>query len=92
MNLSKQASCLNSEHAREVRFVPVPFFRATLQPSDTHCAEVGFYNWNRSAFIIDGIGYGPTEDTAAARAWLDWEDDLRRPHVAEDSLGLGCFN
>lgn len=77
------------EIARVVRFVPVlPPIHSGF-PTGKHCAQVGFWNWNNSAFIVDGVGYGDTEEQATVNAWRDYENEAKRPHVAEDALGLG---
>jgi len=49
-------------------------------PIVKHDGRLGFWNWNKSHFIVVGV--------SEQEIW----SDLSKPHFPEDSLGLGQMN
>lgn len=73
---------------RQVSLPPCAFDR---KPG-TVCVELGFWNWNHSAWICDGRGFGDTFTQAESQARADYAAECRKPQVEEDAQGLGYFS
>ena len=79
LQTSGEFDCGNGITLRVVAVTPELQARFDF-PIVRHNNRLGFWNWNKSAFIVVG--------DSEAEIW----SDLNTPHQPEDSLGLGHFN